>query len=167
MLRQLERLLAEREVAFDAQQSRIMCFPHIINIAVQHMLSKMSSAAVPTGDDDIEDMMANAINTNPARQRGAEQDYESAYKQDPVAHLRKIVVAICALGQRLDAFATWIKTGNDNNWFTYNNKIIRVPHKELLRDVRTCWDSTYQMIRRGIELRPVSLPSLNGKYIFD
>jgi hypothetical protein len=48
-----------------------------------------------------------------------------------------------------------LEIGNDNGWFKVNGKVITMPHKQLLRDVRTRWDSTYLMLRRFIEMRPV------------
>jgi len=34
----LEALYRERNIPFDAQDRRIMCFPHVINIATQHVI---------------------------------------------------------------------------------------------------------------------------------
>ena len=85
------------------------------------------------------------------------QCFEVACVQDPVAHLRKIVIKIQSSGQRRDTFMTWIDIGNKNGSFVLNNKAVQIQPKQLLRDVRTRWDSTYQMIKRCIEMRSVSL----------
>src|ERR1700710_1716500 len=42
MMQELRRLLGEREIEFNARDRRIMCFPHIINICVKHVLDAFS-----------------------------------------------------------------------------------------------------------------------------
>lgn len=130
-----------------------MCFPHIINIAVQHVLEKMSSVVPPEVDDDFVDMIS-AASKDEGRRFG--QSFEAACAQDPVARLRRIIMAIRSSGQRRSAFKTWIVTGNRNGLFVFQNDPVQIQPRELLRDVRTRWDSTYQMIRRCIEMRLVS-----------
>jgi hypothetical protein len=58
MLELLEELFLECELTFDAKDCRIMCFPHTINIAVQHVLDKMSliKASENDNDNDPEDL---------------------------------------------------------------------------------------------------------------
>ena len=156
MLEHLEKLFEEREIfSFDAKDNRIMCFPHIINITVQHVLKKMSSAKVPENDDDPE-VSTGKRNTDEGRRFG--QSFEAACAQDPIASLRKIVMAIRSSGQRRDTFMRWIETGNQSGLFVSNNNPVQIQPKQLLRDVRTRWDSTYQMIKRCIEMRLASLP---------
>jgi hypothetical protein len=156
MLQHLEKLLNDREIfSFDAKDNRIMCFPHIINITVQHVLKKMSSVEVPENDDDLEVLLAEP---NADEGRGFGQSFTAACAQDPIARLRKIIMVIRSSGQRRDAFVRWIQTGNQNGLFVLNNKAVQIQPKQLLRDVRTRWDSTYQMIKRCIEMRLVSLP---------
>jgi len=145
MMREIEKILEEREIPFNAEDSRIMCFPHIINIAVQHVLAKMTSAPVPDSSSDDEIDSANDEDP-PADQRGRTQTFDSAFSADPIGRCRRLVVKLRSSGQRRDDFNNWVKTGNEKSWF----KI-----KELLHDVPTRWDSTYQMIKRCIEMRPV------------
>jgi hypothetical protein len=55
MLEHLEKLLKDCEIfSFDPKDNRIMCFLHIINITVQHVLKKMSLVQVPENDDNPE-----------------------------------------------------------------------------------------------------------------
>ena len=65
MLEFLEKLFMEREIfSFDAKGNRIMCFPHTINITVQHVLKRMSSVSAPEdckGNDDSEDVTGASI----------------------------------------------------------------------------------------------------------
>lgn len=159
MLVYLEKLFLEREItSFDAKDNRIMCFPHTINIAVQHVLRKMSSVTAPENDDDDPEYL-----TGPAMAdegRGFGQTFNAACAQDPITRLRKIVMAIRSSGQRRDALMAWIETGNKSGLFVYQNRPVQIEAKQLLRDVRTRWDSTYLMITRCIEMRLVS-PALH------
>lgn len=153
----MEKLFEEREIfSFDAKDNRIMCFPHIINITVQHTLKVMSSVEAPENDDDSEDLIEKS---NSDEGRGFGQSFDAACAQDPIARVRKIVMTIRSSGQRRDAFMKWIETGNKSGLFVANNKPVQIQPKQLLRDVRTRWDSTYQMIKRCIEMRLVSLHS--------
>ena len=155
MLEHLESLFEEREIfSFDAKDNRIMCFPHIINIAVQHVLKKMSKVEAPDNEDDSEDLIEKS---NADEGRGFGQTFEAACAQDPIDRLRKIVMTIRASGQRRDAFNAWIDTGNMSGLFVINNCPVEIEPNQLLRDVVTRWDSTYQMIKRCIEMRLVSL----------
>ena len=139
MLEFSERLFLEREIpSFNAKDNRIMCLPH--TIAVQHVLSKMSSVKALENDDDNPEELTGTADTN----------------EDPIACVRKIVMAIQSSGQRREAFLTWIKTGNTNGLFIFQGKPVQIQPKQLLRDVRTRWDSTYEMITRCIEMRLVS-----------
>ena len=155
MLEYLGKLFLEREISsFDAKDNRIMCFPHTVNIAVQHVLSKMSSVKAPeNNDDNFEDMTDVA---NPDEGRGFGQTFEAACAQNPISRLRKIVTAIQGSGQCREALKTWIENGNRNGSFVMQNTPVDIEPMQLLRDVRTRWDSTYQMIKRCIEMRLVS-----------
>jgi hypothetical protein len=155
MLEFLEKLLLEREISsFDAKDNRIMCFPHTINIAVQHVLSKMSSVKAPENDDDDPENFTDKANTDEGR--GFKQTFEAACVQDPILRLRRIVVAIRSSGKRREAFMNWIEIGNKSNLFVFQGKSVQIQPKQLLRDVRTRWDSTFKMIKRCIEMRLVS-----------
>ena len=158
MLEFLEGLLSEREiVSFDAKDNRIMCFPHTINIAVQHVLKKMSSVEPPEDDDTFEDLISMASGEEG---RGFGQSFEDACAQDPISRVRNIVMAIRSSGQRHDAFINWIENGNKSGLFVFQGKATQIQPKQLLRDVRTRWDSTYLMIMRCVEMRLVSFYSI-------
>jgi hypothetical protein len=153
MMPEIEKILKDREIPFEGKESRIMCFPHIINIAVQHVLAKMTSAPVLDDDSDLSD--TNDTAGEPADQRGRTQTFATALLADPIGRCRKLVVKLRSSGQIKDDFNNWVKTGNEKNWFKIKGKAVKLPHKEFLRDVPTRWDSTYQMIKRCIEMRPV------------
>jgi hypothetical protein len=160
MLEYLEKLFLEREIStFNAKDNRIICFSHAINLAVQDVLKEMSSVEAPENDDDddFEDL-ADAANTKEAR--GIAQSFENACAEDPISRVRKIVMAIRASGQRREALTTWIENGNRNGLFVLQNAPVEIEPMQLLRDVRTRWDSSYQMITRCIEMQLVSLHSI-------
>ncbi|KAJ8579537.1 hypothetical protein M405DRAFT_712174, partial [Rhizopogon salebrosus TDB-379] len=70
-----------------------------------------------------------------------------------------IVRVIHLSGQRHDAFQELISTGNAKHWFKVKKGPrsieVQLEQLQLLRDVRTRWDSVYYMLRRLRELRPV------------
>jgi hypothetical protein len=79
-------------------------------------------------------------------------------KHDPIKRARRIVRIVRSSDQRKQAFKKVINTGNHSGWFrSHNNEVIELPDLELLRDVKTRWDSVYCMIERLLVLRPVSV----------
>jgi hypothetical protein len=77
-----------------------------------------------------------------------------------VEHARSFVQMIQQSRMRRDGFRDAIKNGNANKWFTdlEGSKVVTVvvvEELELLCDVRTRWDSVYQMLSRLQKLRPV------------
>lgn len=148
---ELAALLYSRDINFDAQDRRIMCFPHIINICSQHVISKFTN---------IE--LANATEATPvilAPNNATRQSFNNAVSCDPIALGRNTVRVLRSSGQRRDTFDDIIKDGNDKGWFgkTGNPPVnIQLRPLQLLRDVKTRWDSVYFMIKRLREMRPVS-----------
>jgi hypothetical protein len=107
MVRELGLLFEEREIPYDHKEHRIFCFPHIVNIVVQHILSKFSKSVAPENDDafDLDDDPRNRNSRHP-------KTFEEACARDPLSRVRKIVVAIRASGRRRDEYHDWIKAGN-------------------------------------------------------
>jgi hypothetical protein len=111
MMKHLELLLAacELPLRFDASDRHIMCFPHIMNICLQHIsdefsaakLTKLAMAWVDCFDDDAVD----------------KDLYLEAIKKNLVALGCEIVCVIHASGIRHDEFMKTIKTGNLQQWF--------------------------------------------------
>jgi hypothetical protein len=112
----------------------------------------MSSTKAPEGDSDDLDAIDEGNNDE---HRRVGQTFEAACAQDPIKHLRNIVITIRSSGQRRDAFMSWIRSGNGGGWFISKGNPVQIIPRQLLRDVRTRWDSTYQMIKRCIEMRLV------------
>jgi len=100
MMRELGLLLEKREIPYDGKEHRIFCFPHIINIVVQHILSKFSKSATALDDADNAVDLADLSNPN-LNGPGVPKTFEEACACDPVNKARKIIVAIRASGRRL------------------------------------------------------------------
>lgn len=49
-MKELKKLLAEREISFHSENNRIMCFPHVVNIATQRILQALTNPNL-MGDD--------------------------------------------------------------------------------------------------------------------
>jgi len=79
---------------------------------------------------------------------------------DPLNKIRAIIRGIRASGQQQENFSNVILGGNQYGWWKDGQgKVVTIKPKQLLRDVRTRWDSTYQMLVRAREFRLVSLLS--------
>jgi len=107
MMRKLEPLFKEREIPFDAKNNRINCFPHIINIVAQHVIKKISRSVAADADDAFvfEEPRNSDLNREPPN------SFKEACASDPLARIRRIIVAIRASGQRRDDFNSWIRMG--------------------------------------------------------
>ena len=106
MMRELESLFEECELPFDAKENHIPCFPHIINIVAQHIISKFSQSVATESDDHFElDDPPHPNFQEPPK------SFQEACARDPLSRVQKIVVAIRASGQRCDAYFDWIRKG--------------------------------------------------------
>ena len=139
MMKSLERMLRERDVAFDAADRKVMCFAHIINLCSGRVTRKAENR-----DDDDDDS-------------DSSQSDDESVASSPIARARNVVRIIRASGTRRDDFMAKLDTGNSKGLFREDGVRITVPPKELLRDVRTRWDSVYLMLRRLREMSPVWL----------
>jgi hypothetical protein len=126
MMESLERMLDERDIAFDAKDRRIMCYAHIVNLCSGRVLRA-------AGDD------------------------EGTSGSNPIGVARSAVRAIRVSGKRREAFGEVIRDGNSKGWFKSGDppKAVLLKKLQLLRDVRTRWDSVYLMLNRLREMRPV------------
>ena len=120
------------------------CFPHVVNICVQHVLA--------------------AFEDNKTIDKVPESSWKEAAQKKPLSRLRALIRALRASGKRCEAFSESIREGNSKGLFVDPEacqhgemKSVHVPECNLLRDVDTRWDSVYYMIKRARILRPVSL----------
>jgi hypothetical protein len=140
MMQALEAILAKREIKFDANDRRIMCFAHVINLC---------SGRVVRG----------ATNNEVVDKDGSSSSDDDTVAPNPIARARAAVRAIRGSGKRRSAFEGVIKNGNASGWFKRgpSSEVVQLKQLQLLRDVRTRWDSVYQMLHRLREMREVCL----------
>jgi hypothetical protein len=148
MMVELKRLLEDRDIEFNAQDRRIMCFPHVINICVKHILDQFSNI-----DPALANNFASAFPNDDTMNSDL---YFDALQKQPIVLGRQIVKAIRASGLRREEFTHVIKSCNSSGLFRSQGQVIQVPEYQLLRDVKTRWDSEYFMINRLRAMRPVS-----------
>jgi hypothetical protein len=96
---------------------------------------------------------AHIINLSSGKVISAADNLESK----PIGHSRQVVRGIRFSGKRREAFRETVQNGNSKGWFKVGNppKTILVEDLQLLRDVRTRWDSVFFMLNRLREMRPV------------
>jgi hypothetical protein len=149
-MEELAKLLQSRDIDFDPLDRRIMCFPHIINICVQHVIANFTNIELAEAAAEFVSALPLGL---PDR-----QTFEEAVQRDPVALGRNIVRVLQNSGQRRDLFDDIVRDGNDKEWFQVGDPPVTVelPLVQLLRDTITRWDTVYYMVRRLREMRPVS-----------
>jgi len=144
-------LMHARDFPYDPEDSRIMCFPHIINICSTHVIESFTNTALADEQAEFDPTLPPLV--------PAEQTYDEACARDPIALCRSIVRAVRASGKRREHMQGIIREGNAKGWFRSQedtNETIQIPDVQLLHDVRTRWDSVFRMIQRCCILRPVS-----------
>ena len=141
MMESLETMLADREIPFDAADRRIMCFAHIVDLSCGRVTRNADNCV----DEDRDD--------------SPQSDDEAVAPTAVIARGRAVVRVIRGSGMRRDAFNEVITNGNDKGWFKEGRPAVTIKIKplQLLRDVRTRWDSIYLMLNRLRVMRPVWL----------
>jgi hypothetical protein len=91
---ELSHLLRKDGIEFDAINHRIPCFPHIVNICVQHILDEYSTVDLSCLDDTFV--------AGPYTFKKVE--YIETLQSKVIDRARTIVRAIRASGQRRDSF---------------------------------------------------------------
>lgn len=144
MMNELEKLLRDRDVSFDAGDRRIMCYAHVVDLSCGRVVDRLSKGS----------SFSQEWNEPPSLD---EMTYPDAIARDPISHARTVVRVIRGSGMRREAFDKVIVNGNAEDWFKEGQppRIVQLEKLQLLRDVRTRWDSEYHMLHRLRELRPV------------
>jgi hypothetical protein len=88
------------------------------------------------------------------------KSWVAGIRRDPLRRARRLVRILRASDERRRGLQQFIQDGNERGWFTTtddNGKRtkIQVPALQLLRDVKTRWDSVFMMLQRLRHLRPV------------
>jgi hypothetical protein len=139
------------EVAFDPLDSRINCFPHIINICAQHTIKALNSNIDPDLDLDSDE---------------SDDEGDTIRRHIPVdllGKVRSLIKAIRASGQRQTEFYNVVESGNRADWWKdANGNPEKIKPLKFLRDVKTRWDSTYQMLIRLRMFKQVNIIPCSG-----
>lgn len=175
-MKELQALLSQHEMAvtvnFDHLNHRVRCYAHIVNICVSHIISTMSRNSRPhscvSSDDesDCDDTLPGCDEQDLDEFAGWSSNRQShkvwvdGLKRKPLEHARKVIRVLRSLNKFRTEFKTFVNDGNKHGWFFSKDEdgtrtTVNVKYKELLRDVRTRWDSVYLMLARLQHLRPV------------
>ena len=148
-IKKLGELLADREfdIEFDADQRRVMCHPHLVNLCAKHVNEAFTMIDASKIEEYITtDMVERYIVTpTPVDERITKEDYIQAIRNNPLEKVRSLIRSIHSSGMQRDAFQERIKVGNSQGWHKYLAKTV-IPAIELLHEVATCWDSCYLMV---------------------
>ena len=134
MLEHLKVLLTKRGIPthFDPIDNRVWCHAHTVDLCRKAVVGRLPDDAEETQDDD------------------------EPSTRHPIALACAVVRAVRGSGLRREGLKEVIRNGNEKKWFKDGGKTIKVEQNQLLRYVRTRWDSCYHMLLRLRELRPVS-----------
>ena len=89
------------------------------------------------------------------------KERSTGIKRNPLGRARRLVRFLRSSDGRKEDFCKLVHDGNNGGLFTAKGNdgkhvTVQVPNLELLRDVKTRWDTVYLMLRRLRQLRPVS-----------
>ena len=112
-------------------------------------------------DDDDQDFELDLPRCYSHRDSSGLQAWVEGIKRDPLRRARRVIRLLRSSDEHRRGFLKSIQNGNEHGWFDTKDKDGKriagdVPELQLLRDVKTRWDSVYMMLVRLRVLRPVS-----------
>ena len=147
-----EEYLAELKVPFDSNRSFRDDFEdESIELQDNELISNPSFKDVELKLDDLYD----------GDDDSGLEDWFTGIKRDPLRRARRIIRLLRSSDRRRTAFREYIQKCNTQGLFLKkgDNGVfypVKVPELQLLRDVKTRWDSVYLMLERLRRLRVVS-----------
>ena len=116
-------------------------------------------------DDNYQDFELDLPPCYSHRDSSGLQAWVEGIKHDPLRRARRVIRLLCSSDEHRRGFLELIQNGNKHGWFDTKDKdgeciAGNVPELQLLRDVKTRWDSVYMMLMRLRVLRLVSLSRL-------
>ena len=147
MLSELSILLEARDIEFDPVDQKVMCYGHVVDLSSGRVIDGVTSTNADKWDEPPELVPADDDDDN---------DDEPNIR-DPIALARNVVRVIRASGARRNAFDIVIDNGNARGLFKQGNpgEVVKLKKLQLLRQVRTRWDSVYSMLCHLCEMQPV------------
>jgi len=112
-------------------------------------------------DDDYQDFKLDLPPCYSHRDSSGLQAWVEGIKHDPLRHAQRVIRLLRSSDEHRRGFLELIQNGNKHGWFDMKDKDGKriagnVPELQLLRDVKTRWDSVYMMLMHLRVLRPVS-----------
>jgi hypothetical protein len=112
MMQELDRLIQSHDIPFDAQDRKIMCYSHVIDLSCGRIVDGLSRVNTRSDTSDWDgDELPSLI----------ELTYTDAIAHDTVSHARTVVQVIRGSGMRRDAFDDVLTNGNSKGWFKAGN----------------------------------------------
>lgn len=167
MVDELEGLLRKEGVLFSPMDNRMRqvfpsiyaalpiiyvlvcrCFPHVVNIAVDHALEALTEV------DTVMEALRTEGSLTPQ-----DKAYLEALRNNILNRCRDVVTTCRASSQRLDDFEDSIADANRSSVWGQDTSGVLIsvsPARQLLRDMVIRWSSKFLMIDRVLELLPVS-----------
>jgi len=138
-MEELKTMLTKCDIAFDAEDRRIMCFVHVVDLCSGCVICAASDGVEPGND-------------------GSSSDGDAAVS-NPIALACTVVRVIRGSGSHQDAFDDVIVRSNAKGWFKQGKPswIVQVKLLQLLWDVCIRWDSVHHMLKRLRKMRLVCL----------
>jgi hypothetical protein len=144
MLKTLETLLKDRGIINQERNRQVMCYAHVVDLSSGRVIQNLPGA-IESYDESEPNELPDTSSVDAA----------GAHTRNPVALARAVVRAIRGSNTRRAAFQQCILDGNERKTFYDAGELVKVKPLQLLRDVRTRWDSVFFMLERLRELRPV------------
>ena len=115
-----------------------MCFAHMINLCSGHVICAVTDGAM---DND-----AYSLSSNDDDDAHSSSSDDTPPAPNPIQVACAVVRAIQGSGQRRTNFEKLIAQGNSSGWFKEGRQSVQLKNLQLLRNVRTRWDSVYYML---------------------
>ena len=144
---------------FNARDSRIPCFPHIVNIITQCILKALDQGVTQDSelpdliDADDEDDKDDAVVV-----ADDDDDDNGGSSRSIISKVWQLVHTIRASDQQQELLRSVIIRGNESKWWVnVKKKVISIQPRQLILNVRMRWDSTYQMLICALEFSQVNI----------
>ena len=150
---------AQPIVKFNAHDSHIPCFSHIVNIVIQCILKALDQGV--TQDSELPDLI-DADNEDDKDDTAVVADNDDNNNGESscgiISKVQRLVHTIRASGQQQELLCSVIIRGNESKlWVNTKKEVISIQPYQLILNVCMCWDSTYQMLICTLKFSQVNI----------
>lgn len=131
-MRELEEILEENDIKFDAKDQHFHCFPHVLNLAVKDILKCLEADVVQEDSGDDDDDKKSDFDD----EEGDEKDNNSP----PIDKLRKLCKKLKKSEKLRIQLGHYCKLCDED--------LVNFP-----LDVSTRWNSSYDMMTAGLKMK--------------